>query len=141
DLEEHLDRRVMRTRDARLVTPPSSMVTRVSASSEDMRHCVAYNCQRFFDIRNSFQRFRIVFLGFINIFMITVLGLMWLIDLIFSGQALVATATFLVPVWVGFVLLEMLFPLTLPVRFDRLERFIYLSYRGSVYRIPWDKLE
>lgn len=141
DLEQQLDTRRFRTSGARLASPPAKKVAGVSDSSKEMDHGVAYISERFMDIRTAFLILRRGMLMVINLFMMFVLLLMWVIDGLFSGEALVATAAFFVPVWIGFYLFEIFVPLTLPVRIDRQEGVVYVGHRGTFYRIPWDELE
>jgi hypothetical protein len=140
DLEELLDTRVFHTRGAQLASPPAKPVVGVSDSSEDMELAVAYICERFIDIRTAFSLFRRGMLVVVNLFMVIVLLLMWFIDNFYS-EALMATAAFLVPVWVAFYLFEIFFPLTLPVRIDRDGKCVYVVRRGTCYQIPWEDLE
>lgn len=141
NLEGMLDKRMFRTRGARLASPPAKKVDGFSDSSENMSHSIAYTCDRFVDIRTAFPRFRTIMLGVINIFMMFVIAVMWVIDILFSGEALLAIAAFIVPVWVAFYLFEVIAPLTLPVRVDRGEGYVYVAHWGTYYRIPWDELE
>lgn len=140
NLEGLLETRVFHTRGARLASPPAKPVIGVSDSSEDMELAVAYICKRFIDIRTAFSLFRRGMLVVVNLFMVIVLLLMWFIDNFYS-EALMATAAFLVPVWVAFYLFEIFFPLTLPVRIDRDGKCVYVVRRGTCYRIPWEDLE
>lgn len=141
NLEGMLDKRVFRTRGARLASPPAKKVDGFSDSSENMSHSIAYTCDRFVDIRSAFPRFRTIMLGVINLFMMLAIVVMWAVDVLFSGEALLATAAFFVPVWVAFYLIEVLAPLTLPVRVDRGKGYVYVAHWGTYYRIPWDELE
>ncbi|WP_297793421.1 hypothetical protein [uncultured Marinobacter sp.] len=140
NLEGLLETRVFHTRGARLASPPAKPVVGVSDSSEDMELAVAYICERFIDIRTAFSLFRRGMLVVVNLFMVIVLLLMWFIDNFYS-EALMATAAFLVPVWVAFYLFEIFFPLTLPVRIDRDGKCVYVVRRGTCYQIPWEDLE
>ena len=140
DLEQQLDTRRFRTYGARLASPPAKRVKGISDSSKDMDHGVAYINERFMDIRTAFSILRRYMLGIVGLFMMAVLVLMWVVDQFYS-EALIATAAFFVPVWIGFYLFEVFFPLTLPVRLDRKEGVVYVAHRGTFYRIPWDELE
>lgn len=140
NIEQQLEKRLYRTYGEKLASPPAKKMTGVSDSSHDMSYGVAFISERFMDIRTAFSAFRAFHLGIINLFVIAVLLLMWGVDQFFSG-ALAATAALLVPLWVGIYLFEILFPLTLPVRIDRRERFVYVGHRGAFYRIPWAELE
>lgn len=140
DLESLLESRVFRTRGARLSSPPASPVVGVSDSSEDMELAVAYICERFIDIRTAFSLFRRGMLVVVNLFMVTILLAMWLLDSFYS-EVFIATAAFLVPVWAACFLFEIFFPLTLPVRIDRDYEYVYVVRRGTCYQIPWQELE
>lgn len=140
DLEDLLETRIFHTRGARLASPPAKPVAGVSDSSEEMELAVAYICERFMDIRTAFSLFRRGMLVVVNLFMVTVLLIMWLMDNFYS-EALMATAAFLVPVWIACYLFEIFFPLTLPVRIDRDGKYIYVVRRGTCYQIPWEDLE
>ncbi|WP_228257356.1 hypothetical protein [Marinobacter sp. NP-4(2019)] len=141
DIEQQLEKRLYRTYGERLASPPARKVAGVSDSSENMDHGVAYISDRFMDIRPVFSILRRYMLGIVGLFMACVLGLMWLLDVVFSGEALLATAVFFVPAWIGFYLFEIFVPVVLPVRIDRREGFVYAGHRGTFYRIPWDELE
>lgn len=140
DLEGQLDTRIFRTRGARLASPPATKVSGIPDSSEDMELAVAYICERFIDIRTAFSFFRRGMLVVVNLFIVVALLLTRFIDNFYTG-ALMATAAFLVPVWAALYLFKMLFPLTLPVRFDRDKKFVYVVHRGTCYQIPWEDLE
>ncbi|SDX06539.1 hypothetical protein [Marinobacter mobilis] len=141
DIEQQLEKRWYRTHGERLASPPARKVVGVSDSSEDQDYGVAYICGRFLDIRTAFSGFRRAQLLFINLFMMALLLLVWVVDVLFSGKALQATATFLVPMWGAVYLFEIFFPLTLPVRIDRQEGVVYVGHRGTFYRIPWEEME
>ncbi|MCL7942986.1 hypothetical protein [Marinobacter sp. ATCH36] len=141
DLEQQLEKKLYRTHGARLASPPARKVAGVSDSSEEMNFGVTYISERFMDIRTAFLILRRSMLGIVNLFMIVVLGLMWIVDALFSGEALLAAAALFVPLWISVYLFEIFFPLTLPVRIDRQEGFVYVGHRGTFYRIPWDEME
>lgn len=140
NLEQQLEKKLYRTHGARLASPPARKVAGVSDSSEEMDYSVAYYNNRFIDIRTAFLIFRRFQLSVINIFMMIALVLGWIVSLFFS-KALLAVLFAFGPVWVAVYLFETFFPLTLPVRIDREEGFVYVGHRGTFYRIPWDKLE
>src|SRR5690554_4909861 len=140
NLEQQLEKKMYRTHGARLASPPVRTVAGVPDSSEEMDYSVAYYNNRFIDIRTAFLIFRRFQLSVINIFMMIALVLGWIVSLFFS-KALLAVLFAFGPVWVAVYLFETFFPLTLPVRIDREEGFVYVGHRGTFYRIPWDKLE
>ncbi|WP_203142205.1 hypothetical protein [Marinobacter mangrovi] len=140
DLEQQLEKKLYRTHDARLASPPARKVAGVSASSEGMEYGVAYINQRFMDIRTAFLIFRRFQLAIVNLFMMIVLTLGGGLSLFFSKAPLAVLVTF-GPVWAAIYLFEIFFPLTLPVRIDRQEGVVYVGHRGTFYRIPWDELE
>ena len=72
--------------------------------------------------------------------MIIVMVLGWVISFFYS-KALFAMLIAFGPVWVAVYVFEIFLPLTLPVRIDRKEGFVYVGHRGTFYRIPWDELE
>ena len=140
DIEQQLEKRLYRTHDERLASPPARKVEGVSDSSDEMSYGVAYVSERFMDVRTAFLVFRRFQLVAVNIFMIVALSLMWVIGQFFHG-AFAASAALFVPLWVAIYLFEIFFPLTLPVRIDRQEGLVYVGHRGTFYRIPWDELE
>ena len=140
DLEQQLEKKLYRTHGARLASPPARKVAEVSDSSEDMDQGVAYLSERFIDIRTAFLILRRGQLTVINLFMAVVLALGWFVSLFYS-KALLGVLVAFGPVWVAVYLFEIFFPLTLPVRIDRKEGFVYVGHRGTFYRIPWDELE
>ncbi|WP_421859377.1 hypothetical protein [Marinobacter salarius] len=140
DLEQELEKKLYRTHGGRLASPPARKVVGVSDSSEDMEYGVAYFSERFMDIRSAFLIFRRFQLSVINLFMAVVLVLGWIVSLFYS-KVLLAVLVAFGPVWVAIYLFEIFFPLTLPVRIDRKEGFVYVGHRGTFYRIPWDELE
>ncbi|WP_203142206.1 hypothetical protein [Marinobacter mangrovi] len=140
ELEQQLDIRRFRTFGARLASPPARKVDGISDSSEDMDHAVAYADERFMDVRPAFLTLRRGLLPLINLFMIFVLFVMWMVGQFYYG-VFMATVALVVPLWVAFFVYEIFFPLTLPIRIDRKEAFVYVGYRGTFYRIPWEKLE
>lgn len=140
DLEQQLEKKLYRTHGARLASPPARKVARTSDSSEDMEVGVAYISERFMDIRTAFLIFRRGQLVVINLFMIVVLALGWAVSFFYS-KALLAVLVAFGPIWLAIYLFETFFPLTLPVRIDRKEGFVYVGHRGTFYRIPWDELE
>ncbi|KXO09919.1 MULTISPECIES: hypothetical protein [Marinobacter] len=140
DLEQQLEKKLYRTHGTRLASPPALKVAGVSDSSEGMEVGVAYISERFMDIRTAFLTFRRGQLVVINLFMIIVLALGWVVSLFYS-KALLGVLIAFGPVWAVIYLFETFFPLTLPVRMDRQEGFVYVGHRGTFYRIPWDELE
>jgi len=140
DIEQQLEKRFYRTHDERLASPPARMVDGVSDSSHELSYAIAFINDRFVDIRTAFLEFRRFQLVPVNIFMIVVLAIMWFVGQFFHG-AFSATAALLLPLWGTIYLFEILFPLTLPVRIDRQEKYVYVGHRGTFYRIPWDELE
>ncbi|ENO15494.1 hypothetical protein J057_09086 [Marinobacter nanhaiticus D15-8W] len=140
DLEHQLEKKLYRTHGARLASPPARKVTGVSDSSKKMEHSFAYIGERFVDVRTAFMSLRSGLPAIINLFMIIVLVLGWIISLFYS-KALLAMLIAFGPVWLAVYLFEIFFPLTLPVRIDRKEGFVYVGHRGTFYRIPWDELE
>jgi hypothetical protein len=140
DIEQQLEKRLYRTHGERLASPPARKVAGVSDSSEEMDYGVAYISERFMDIRTAFLIFRRFQLVVINLFMIAVLFVMWIIGQFYDGVFLASVALF-VPLWIAVYLFEIFFPLTLPVRIDRQEGFVYVGHRGTYYRIPWHELE
>jgi len=140
DLEQRLEKKLYRTHGARLASPPARKVAGVSDSSDKMEHGIAYISERFMDIRTAFLAFRSGQLVVINLFMVIVLAFGWFISLFYSKALLAVLVTF-GPIWVAIYLFEIFFPLTLPVRIDRKEGFVYVGHRGTFYRIPWDELE
>ncbi|MEX2474619.1 hypothetical protein [Marinobacter sp.] len=140
DLEQELKKKLYRTHGARLACPPARKVADESDSSEKMSSIVAYISEPFMDIRTAFLAFRSGQLVVVNLFMVAVLALGWIISLFYS-KALLAVLVVFGPVWVAIYLFEIFFPLTLPVRIDRKEGFVYVGHRGTFYRIPWDELE
>ena len=72
--------------------------------------------------------------------MIIVMVLGWVISFFYS-KALFAMLIAFGPVWVAVYVFEIFLPLTLPVRIERKEGFVYVGHRGTFYRIPWDELE
>ena len=140
DIEQQLEKRLYRTYGERLASPPAKKVAGVSDSSKDMGHGVAHLSERFIDVRTAFLTLRLGLLPIINVFMIFVLFVMWVVDQFYTG-VLTASAALFVPLWIGFILYEIFFPLTLPVRVDRNERFVYVGHRGTFYRIPWSEME
>lgn len=140
DLEQQLKKKLYRTHGARLASPPARKVVGVSDSSEKMMDGVAHISERFMDIRTAFLTFRAGQVVVVNLFMAVVLALGWVVSLFFSKALLAAVVTF-GPFWVAVYLFEIFFPLTLPVRIDREEGFVYVGHRGTFYRIPWDELE
>lgn len=140
DIEQQLEKRLYRTHDERLASPPARKVAEVSDSSDEMSYGVAYVSDRFLDLRTAFLVFRRFQLVPVNIFMIVALSVMWVIGQFFHG-AFAASAVLFVPIWVAVYLFEIFFPLTLPVRIDRQKGFVYVGHRGTFYRIPWDELE
>ncbi|OZB12964.1 MAG: hypothetical protein B7X58_10390, partial [Marinobacter sp. 34-60-7] len=135
DLEKQLERKLYRTHGAQLASPPARKVAGVSDSSEGMEVGVAYISDRLVDIRTAFLTFRRGQLVAVNLFMIIVLALGWFISLFYS-KALLGVLIAFGPVWVAIYLFEIVFPLTLPVRIDRQEGFVYVGHRGTFYRIP-----
>jgi hypothetical protein len=140
NLEQQLEKKLYRTHGARLASPPARKVRGVSDSSEKMEHSFAYIGERFVDIRTSLMSLRSGLPAIINIFMVIVLVLGWIISFFYS-KALFAMLLAFGPVWVAVYVFEIFLPLTLPVRIDRKEGFVYVGYRGTFYRIPWDELE
>ena len=140
NLERQLEKKLYRTHGARLASPPARKVRGVSDSSEKMEHSFAYIGERFVDIRTALMSLRSGLPAIINIFMIIVLVLGWVISFFYS-KALFAMLLAFGPVWVAVYLFEIFLPLTLPVRIDRKEGFVYVGHRGTFYRIPWDELE
>ncbi|WP_150912344.1 AbrB family transcriptional regulator [Marinobacter halotolerans] len=140
DLEQQLEKKLYRTHGARLASPPARKVEGVSDSSEKMEHGFAYIGERFMDTRTAFLSLRSGLPAIINLFMIIAMALGWLINLFYS-KALLAVLVAFGPVWVAVYLFEIFFPLTLPVRIDRKEGFVYVGHRGTFYRIPWNELE
>jgi len=140
DIEQELEKRWYRTQGERLASPPAQKVSGVSDSTEGMSHHFAHVTERFLDIRTGFMVLRGGQLIVINAFMITILLFVWFIDLFFSGVFL-ATSAFLLPIWASVYFLELLCPLTLPVRIDRKEQYVYVGHRGTFYRIPLNDFE
>ena len=140
DLEQQLEKKLYRTHGARLASPPARKVANESDSSEKMSLIVAYISKRFMDVRTAFLAFRSGQLVVVNLFMAVVLALGWVISLFYSKALLAVLVTF-GPIWVAIYLFEIFFPLTLPVRIDRKEGFVYVGHRSTFYRIPWDELE
>lgn len=140
ELEQQLEKKLYRTHGARLASPPARKVAGISDSSEKMEHSFAYLSERFMDTRTAFSSLRSGLPTIVNIFMIVVLTLGWLVSLFFP-KALLAVLIAFGPVWVAVYLFEIFFPLTLPVRVDRKEEFVYVGHRGTFYRIPWGELE
>lgn len=140
DIEQQLEKRFYRTHDERLASPPARKVDGVSDSSHELNYAIAFINDRFVDVRTAFLEFRRFQLVPVNIFMITVLTIMWFVDQFFLG-AFSVTAAFLLPLWGTIYLFEMIFPLTLPVRIDRKEKHVYVGHRGTFYCIPWGELE
>ncbi|KAA1171125.1 hypothetical protein FWJ25_17105 [Marinobacter salinexigens] len=140
DIEQQLEKRWYRTHGERLASPPARKVAGAPDSSEDMSYGIAYINDRFMDIRTAFLIFRRFQLVVINLFMIAALSLMWVVGQFYYG-VFAASAALFVPLWAAVYLFEIFFPLTLPVRVDRQEGFVYVGHRGTFYRIPWDELE
>lgn len=140
NIEQELEKRLYRTHGERLASPPARKVPGVSDSSNEISYSVAYIDERFIDIRTAFSVFRWAQPGIINLFMMVVLGIMWIVGQ-FYAEAFLATAALFVPLWVAVYLFEIFFPLTLPVRVDRKDKVVYVAHRGTFYRIPWDELE
>lgn len=140
DLEQQLEKKLYRTHGARLASPPARKVEGASDSSEEMSNGVAYISERFMDIRTAFLSLRSGLPAIVTMFMIVVLALGGVLSLFFS-KALLAVLVAFGPLWVAVYLFEIFFPLTLPVRIDRKEGFVYVGHRGTFYRIPWDELE
>ncbi|AKV96073.1 MAG TPA: hypothetical protein DDY30_01780 [Marinobacter adhaerens] len=140
NLEQQLEKKLYRTHGARLASPPARKVRGVSDSSEKMEHSFACICERFVDIRTALMSLRSGLPAIINIFMIIVMVLGWVISFFYS-KALFAMLIAFGPVWVAVYVFEIFLPLTLPVRIDRKEGFVYVGHRGTFYRIPWDELE
>ncbi len=140
DLEQRLEKKLYRTHGARLASPPARKVAGVSDSSEGMEVGVSYISERFMDIRTAFLIFRRGQLVIVNLVMISAVALGWLVSLFYS-KALLGVLIAFGPVWVAIYLFEIFFPLTLPIRIDRVEGFVYVGHRGTFYRIPWDELE
>lgn len=140
DLEQQLEKKLYRTHGARLASPPARKVEGASDSSEEMSNGVAYISERFMDIRTAFLSLRSGLPAIVTMFMIVVLALGGVLSLFFS-KALLAVLVAFGPFWVAVYLFEIFFPLTLPVRIDRKEGFVYVGHRGTFYRIPWDELE
>ena len=140
DIEQQLEKRLYRTHDERLASPPARKVDGVSDSSDEMSYGFAYVSERLMDVRTAFLVFRRFQLVAVNIFMLVALSVMWVIGQFFHG-AFSASAALLVPLWLTIYLFEIFFPLTLPVRIDRQEGFVYVGHRGTFYRIPWNELE
>ncbi|WP_417536909.1 DUF6708 domain-containing protein [Methylophaga sp.] len=140
NIEQELEKRLYRTHGERLASPPARKVAAVTDSSKDMGYGVAHIDERFIDIRTAFSIFRWAQPGIINLFMIVVLGIMWLVGQFYEG-VFSATAALFVPLWAAIYVFEFFFPLTLPVRIDRKDRVVYVAHRGTFYRIPWDELE
>ena len=140
NLEQQLEKKLYRTHGARLASPPARKVRGVSDSSEKMEHSFAYIGERFVDIRTALMSLRSGLPAIINIFMIIVMVLGWVISFFYS-KALFAMLIAFGPVWVAVYVFEIFLPLTLPVRIDRKEGFVYVGHRGTFYRIPWDELE
>src|SRR5690606_3995324 len=140
DIEQELEKRWYRTQGERLASPPAQKVSGIPDSSKDISYGVAHIDERFIDIRTAFSAFRSAQLGIINLFMIVVLGIMWVVGQFYTG-AFSASAALFVPLWIIFYIFEILFPLTLPVRIDRKDKVVYVAHRGTFYRIPWGDLE
>ena len=140
NLEQQLEKKRYRTHGARLASPPARKVRGVSDSSERMEHSFAYIGERFVDIRTALMSLRSGLPAIINIFMIIILVLGWVISFFYS-KALFAMLLAFGPVWMAVYVFEIFLPLTLPVRIDRKEGFVYVGHRGTFYRIPWDELE
>ena len=140
NLEQQLEKKLYRTHGARLASPPARKVRGVSDSSEKMEHSFACIGERFVDIRTALMSLRSGLPAIINIFMIIVMVLGWVISFFYS-KALFAMLIAFGPVWVAVYVFEIFLPLTLPVRIDRKEGFVYVGHRGTFYRIPWDELE
>ena len=140
NLEQQLEKKRYRTHGARLASPPARKVRGVSDSSEKMEHSFAYIGERFVDIRTALMSLRSGLPAIINIFMIIILVLGWVISFFYS-KALFAMLLAFGPVWMAVYVFEIFLPLTLPVRIDRKEGFVYVGHRGTFYRIPWDELE
>jgi hypothetical protein len=140
DLEQQLEKKLYRTHGARLASPPARKVAEEPDSSKEMSSIVAYISERFMDTRTAFLAFRSGQLVVVNLFMLVALGLGWVISLFYS-KALLAVLVAFGPIWATIYLFEIFFPLTLPVRIDRKEGFVYVGHRGTFYRIPWDEME
>jgi hypothetical protein len=140
DLEQQLEKKLYRTHGARLASPSARKVAGVSDSAKEMCNGVAYISERFMDIRTAFLSLRSGLPAIVTMFMIIVLTLGVALSLFFSKALLAVVVTF-GPLWVAVYLFEIFFPLTLPVRIDRKEGFVYVGHRGTFYRIPWDELE
>lgn len=140
DIEKQLERRFYRTYGERLASPPARKVEGVSDSSEGLDHGVAYISKRFMDIRTAFMSLRRYIIGFVGVFMILALSIMWLIGNFYKG-VFEASALLFVPLWMAAYLFEIFVPVTLPIRVDREGGFVYVGHRGTFYRIPWSDLE
>ncbi|SDX06578.1 hypothetical protein [Marinobacter mobilis] len=140
DIEQQLEKRWYRTHGERLASPPARKVPGVSDSSDKVSYGVAYISGRIVDIRTAFLIFRRGMLPIINLFMVVALSIMWVIGQFYYG-VFIASAALFVPLWVAVYLFEIFVPLTLPVRIDRQEDFVYVGHRGTFYRIPWGELE
>ncbi|SDX06503.1 hypothetical protein [Marinobacter mobilis] len=140
DIEQQLDKRWYRTHGERLASPPARKVAGVSDSSEEQDFGVAYISDKFIDVRTFYMIFRRGQLIFINLFMMAALSIMWVIGQFYYG-VFTASAALFVPLWAAVYLFEVFAPLTLPVRIDRQEGFVYVGHRGTFYRIPWEELE
>ncbi len=139
-IEQELEKRLYRTYGERLASPPTRKVAGISDSSKDMGYGIAHINRRFLDIRTAFSIFRWAQPGIINLFMIVVLGIMWVIGQ-FYKEAFSASLVLFVPLWIAVYIFEFSFPLTLPIRIDREDRVVYVAHRGTFYRIPWNDLE
>src|SRR5690606_32221553 len=140
NMEEELEKRLYRTHGERLASPPARKVSGISDSSKEISYSVAHLDRRFIDIRTAFSAFRWAQPGIINLFMIVVLGIMWVIGQFYAG-VFSASAALFIPLWILVYIFEVFFPLTLPIRFDRKDRVVYVAHRGTFYRIPWDEME
>src|SRR5690554_2169963 len=140
NIEEELEKRLYRTHGERLASPPARKVSGISDSSKEISYSVAHLDRRFIDIRTAFSAFRWAQPGIINLFMIVVLGIMWVINQFYAG-VFSASAALFIPLWILVYIFEVFFPLTLPIRFDRKDRVVYVAHRGTFYRIPWDEME
>ncbi len=85
DIEQQLEKRFYRTHDERLASPPARKVDGVSDSSHELNYAIAFINYRFVDVRTAFLEFRRFQLVPVNIFMITVLTIMWFVDQFFGG--------------------------------------------------------